>query len=93
MSPSEKAFVLLSSLLLDTDFLPEMRLLIVAPLQCCLHHQVQFFIFCEILPVIDFGVMMSSSDLATSISLINCKASMEFFAFEQTSVRKFTIQL
>ena len=35
--------------------------------------------------------MRSSSDLAASISLIHCKASMAFFA--QTSTRQFTMQL
>ena len=34
LSPSEKSVVLLSSLLLDTDFLSEVCLLIVAPFEC-----------------------------------------------------------
>ena len=43
--------------------------------------------------VFDFWVMKSSSDLVASISLIHSNARVGFFAFEQTSVRKFTIQL
>ena len=70
-----------------------MCLHIVAPLQCCRPHQIQLFILWKLLPVIDFGMMTSSSDLAASISLIHCNASMRFFAFDQTSVGKFTIQL
>ena len=78
LSPSEKPVVPLSSLLLDSDLLSEMCLLIVAPLQCCRHHQIQFFNISDIFIVIDFGVMRSSSDLATSISWIHCNASMVF---------------
>ena len=48
LSPSEKSVVLMSSLLFDTDLLSEACLLIVAPFQCCRHHQVQFFIIKEI---------------------------------------------
>ena len=45
---SGKSVVLLSSLFLDTDLLSEVCLLIVAPFQCCHHHQIQFFIIQEI---------------------------------------------
>ena len=52
-----------------------------------LHHQG------KLCPLFYFGGMSSSSDLATSISLIHCNVSVGIFVFEQTSVRKFTIQL
>ena len=49
------------------------------PLQCCRHHQIQFFIISgKSWPVVDFGVKRPSSDLATSISLIHCNASVGF---------------
>ena len=48
MSPSEKSVALLSSLLFDTDLLSAVCLLIVAPFQCCRHHQIQFFKIREI---------------------------------------------
>ena len=48
LPPSGKSVVLLSSLLFDTDLLPEVCLLVVAPLQCRRHHQIQFFIIREI---------------------------------------------
>ena len=48
LSPSKKSVVLLSSLLLDTDLLAKVCLLLVAPLQCWSHHEIQFFIIREI---------------------------------------------
>ena len=48
LSPSEKSVVFLSSLLFDTELLSGMCLLIVASLQCCRPHQIQFFIIREI---------------------------------------------
>ena len=93
LSPFEKSVVLLSSLLFNTDLLSEVCLLIVAPSQCCRHHHIQFFILRETLYMLLIWVTRSSSDLAASISLIHSKVSVGFFSFEQTSVRKFTMQL